>query len=259
MIAAAPTSTGLKVSGINKHYGGVNVLEDVGFQMPIDGRVGLIGPNGAGKSTLFATITGLVVPDAGAVEFAGTSLDGLPSEARARMGMGRTFQVPRPFGELTVRANLACAAPDQTGERLFSGLFPSSWRAREEEIQAEVEKTASFIGLKPVIDEQSGRLSGGQLKLLELGRALMTRPKFIMLDEPFAGVNPVLIETLSGLLKEINERGIGLLIVEHNIGALVRLVPRLMVMDRGRLVADGISAEVLDQPLVKEAYLGAMP
>lgn len=251
-----PFVNGLEVSGIRKRYGGVCVLEDVSFSMPIDGRVGLIGPNGAGKSTLFATITGLVKPDTGEAKFVGTRLNELQSEARARLGMGRTFQVPRPFGELTVRANLACSAPDQEGEKLFNGFFPRRWKDREAAIQAEVEETARFIGLNGVLDNLAAKLSGGQLKLLELGRALMTRPKFILLDEPFAGVNPVLIQTLSNLLKQVNERGIGLLIIEHNIGALVRLVPRLMVMDRGHLVADGASRDVLEQPLVREAYLG---
>lgn len=259
MTGTAPSTCHLEVVRIHKHYGGLCVLEDVSFRMPLDGRVGLIGPNGAGKSTLFAVITGLVSPNEGETVFNGTKLNGLPSERRARLGMGRTFQVPRPFGELTVRANLACASPDQAGERLLNGLFPNRWRLREAEIQAEVEETAKFIGLTRVLEEPASRLSGGQLKLLELGRALINRPRSILLDEPFAGVNPVLIEKLSGLLMEINARGIGLLIVEHNIAALSRLVPRLMVMDRGRLVADGKPAEVLAQPLVREAYLGAAP
>lgn len=246
----------LSVKNVSKHFGGVNVLKKVSFDVPVDARVGVIGPNGAGKSTLFATISGLISPDDGIESFCGVNLGTLRPEQRAQLGIGRTFQVPRPFGGLTVRSNLACAATHQDGERLLVGMFSRAWRKRECEVMEEVENTARLVGLINVLEVRASNLSGGQLKLLEIGRALMVHPRFLLLDEPFAGVNPVLIAKLSDLLLDLSARKIGLLIVEHNIGALSRIVPRLLVMDRGRLLADGNPETVLADSRVREAYLG---
>jgi branched-chain amino acid transport system ATP-binding protein len=171
--------------------------------------------------------------------------------------MVRTFQVPREFRHLTVRENLMVAAPGQTGENLLN-LFtrPGQIRRDEARIAKEVRDVLEFLRLADVADLPSGSLSGGQKKLLELGRALMVSPKLILLDEPFAGVNPVLIATIAERIRELNVRGIGFLIIEHDLAALTRLVPQLAVMDRGRIIARGAPGKVLEDPIVREAYLG---
>jgi branched-chain amino acid transport system ATP-binding protein len=247
----------LAIKGLTKAYGGVRVVDDVSFAVPMGSLVGLIGPNGAGKSTLFSLITGFLDADAGDVAFDGRGIGHLPPMHRARAGLVRTFQVPREFGHLTVRENLMAAAPGQSGERLVDVFFRMGRvRAQEAGIAEIVASTIAFLRLQAVADVPAGRLSGGQKKLLELGRALMTGAKMILLDEPFAGVNPVLIGELSERIRELNARGIGFLVIEHDLGALTRLVETLHVMDRGRLIASGQPGDVLADPLVRDAYLG---
>ena len=247
----------LSVRGIEKSFGGFRALEDVSFAMEAGGLLGIIGPNGAGKSTLFSVVSGFIAADAGSVVLDGRPLDRLGAAARARAGMVRTFQVPREFHHLTVRENLMAAAPGQSGEGLF-GLFlrPGRVRAEEAAIGAEADATIDFLRLSAVATTPAGRLSGGQKKLLELGRALMAKPRLILLDEPFAGVNPVLVEQLMERIAALNARGIGFLVIEHDLDALSRLVPRLVVMDRGRVLANGTPDAVLADPAVREAYLG---
>lgn len=247
----------LAIQGLTKAYGGLHVVSDVRFEVPQGALVGVIGPNGAGKSTLFSLITGFLAADAGDVAFEGRSLGRASPMERARAGMVRTFQVPREFSHLTVRENLMAAAPGQAGERLIDAFFRfGKVQAQETEIAAKVEETIAFLRLAKVADVPAGRLSGGQKKLVELGRALMTGARMILLDEPFAGVNPVLIEELSVRIRELNARGIGFLIIEHDLPALNKLVSTLHVMDRGALIASGTPAEVLANPRVRDAYLG---
>jgi branched-chain amino acid transport system ATP-binding protein len=247
----------LRVCNVSKSFGGLRVVRDVSLEVPLNGLVGMVGPNGAGKSTLFAVISGFLSASSGHIEFDGTAIDGLAPPRRARLGLVRTFQVPRPFTHLSVRENLAVAAPDQTGEHV-ARIFLQPWRIRREE-QAQLSRADEVLGLlrlTAVANERAGRLSGGQLKLLELGRVLMTGPKFIMLDEPFAGVNPVLIDQLSELIVALNRRGTGFLIIEHNLTALSRLVPHLCVLDQGALIASGTPDAVLADSRVRQAYVG---
>jgi branched-chain amino acid transport system ATP-binding protein len=250
----------LALSSLAKSFGGFRAVDDVSLSVPAGGLVGIIGPNGAGKSTLFSLISGFLPPDAGTVSLNGEDITRLAAHERARRGMVRTFQVPREFAHLTVRENLMAAAPGQSGETL-RGLFlrPSRVRTEEAAIAARVADTIAFLRLDKVADTPSGKLSGGQKKLLELGRALMTEPSLILLDEPFAGVNPVLVAALSEYVRALNGRGIGFLIIEHDLPALTRLVSTLHVMDRGRLLASGAPAEVLASAEVREAYLGGAP
>jgi branched-chain amino acid transport system ATP-binding protein len=249
----------LEVRDVTKSFGGFRALDNVCLKVETGALFGLIGPNGAGKSTLFSVISGFLPADAGQVLMDGQPIDSQPPPARARAGMVRTFQVPREFRHLTVRENLMAAAPDQTGESLV-GLFfrPGPVRREETAIAERVESTIRFLKLTAVANVPSGKLSGGQKKLLELGRALMVEPRLILLDEPFAGVNPVLIGEIMDRIAELNSRGIGFLVIEHDLEALTRLVPRLAVMDRGRVLAEGPPDAVLDNPLVREAYLGGV-
>jgi branched-chain amino acid transport system ATP-binding protein len=249
----------LELQNISKRLGGMLVLDGLSFSAGLNELTGIIGPNGAGKSTLFAVISGFQNCDTGSTRFDGQALDGLRPEQRVGKGLARTFQVPRPFTHLTVRENLAVAAQAQSGERLTE-LFvrPSHVRAQDKNIFERADATIDFLGLGPVANKAAGQISGGQRKLLELGRALMTEPRYVLLDEPFAGVNPVLVEQISQRIREANARGIGFLIVEHDLSALSRLASRLLVMDRGRLIADGAPDHVLEDRMVQEAYMGGV-
>jgi branched-chain amino acid transport system ATP-binding protein len=249
----------LAVTGLTKFYGALRVADDVTFAMPTGGLVGIIGPNGAGKSTLFSLLTGFQPADAGEIRFAGRDITRIGAIERARAGLVRTFQVPREFAHLTVRENLMAAMPGQPGEALVNVfLRPGRVRAREAEVAKAADETVGFLRLDRVAATPAGRLSGGQKKLVELGRALMTGARTILLDEPFAGVNPVLIEEIANRIRELNGRGIGFLIIEHDLGALSRLVSVFHVMDRGRIIAAGPPAAVLADPAVREAYLGGL-
>lgn len=247
----------LSVHSLQKAFSGLRVVDDVSFEADAAGITGLIGPNGAGKSTLFAVVTGFLSADAGTIAFGGAEIQDLTPQARARLGLARTFQVPRPFAHLSVRENLMAAAPGQPGERVLTLMLrPGAVRRREREVGAQADAVLDFLGLAHVAGNRAGALSGGQQKLLELGRALMTEPRYVLLDEPYAGVNPVLIEELSGRIRTLAERGTGFLIVEHNLPALSRLAGRLLVMDRGRLIASGTPQEVLADRTVQDAYIG---
>lgn len=249
----------LTLRGVSKVFGGLRVLDDVSLETEAGALFGLIGPNGAGKSTLFAVTSGLLPADSGQILLDGREIGGLAAHARAQAGMVRTFQVPREFCHLTVRENLMVAAPGQTGEGLF-GLFARPGRVRRDDalVAEQARGILDFLRLDRVADLASLNLSGGQKKLLELGRALMTRPKLILLDEPFAGVNPVLIEVIAERIRELNAGGLGFIIIEHELAALTRLVPQLAVMDRGRVIASGPPASVLRDKVVREAYLGGI-
>lgn len=249
----------LSVQGVTAGFGGFMALDNVSIELPEKSLVGLIGTNGAGKSTLFSAITGYVPLASGSVTFRGEDLTRLPVHRRVQRGLARTFQVPREFSELSVMHNMMAAAPGQSGEQLLSLVFSRRKVARQEEEIAERARTLlKFLNLEKVTDERAGRLSGGQKKLLELGRLLMLNPLAILLDEPFAGVNPVLIEELSQRIIELNQRGMAILIIEHNLDELSRLVPRMYAMDRGQVIAQGTPDAVLASPLVREAYMGGV-
>jgi branched-chain amino acid transport system ATP-binding protein len=247
----------LSLKGVQKSFAGLRVVDDVSFEADAQGVTGLIGPNGAGKSTLFAVVSGFLPADAGTIWFEGAPVQALSAPERARRGLARTFQVPRPFTHLTVRENLMVAAPSQPGEHVLNLLLRiRAVRACERDVGTRADSLLDFLGLTRVASNRAGSLSGGQQKLLELGRALMTKPRYVLLDEPYAGVNPVLIEEISARIRKLAELGTGFLIVEHNLPALARLADRLLVMDRGRLIASGTPAEVLADARVQDAYIG---
>lgn len=250
----------LEIRAVSKFFGGFQALADVSLSVDEAGLVGLIGPNGAGKSTLFAVVSGFQTADHGEVVFRGRELRRSPPHQRVRLGLARTFQVPREFAHLSVRENMMVAAPDQTGENLFSLWFrTTAVAAQERELTRRVDRLLEFLDLARVADQRAAELSGGQKKLLELGRALMVEPAFVLLDEPFAGVNPVLIDEIAARIRDLHADGIGFFIVEHNLQALASLVDELFVMDRGRIIASGDPRSVLTDAAVREAYMGGIP
>jgi branched-chain amino acid transport system ATP-binding protein len=249
----------LSTQRIDLHFGGLKALDDVSVSVEQGDLLGIIGTNGAGKSTLFSTITGHIQPDAGHVSFNGEDITALAVHHRVRRGLARTFQVPREFGHMTVFDNMMTAAPGQTGESLTALLLRAgAVRRQEQEIAERARALLDFLNLSRVATEMAGRLSGGQKKLLELGRLLMLEPRCILLDEPFAGVNPVLIGEIAEKVTELNARGITVVIIEHNLDELARLARRFYVMDRGRVIAEGTPEAVLDDPRVREAYMGGV-
>lgn len=249
----------LEVVNTRKKFGEFNVLEDVSLAVEAGSLCGLIGPNGAGKSTLFAVVSGIEGATGGTIKLDGKDISRLSTVERARSGMARTFQVPREFRNLTVWDNLAVAALRQSGDSLLNVFFrPRKVGVQEDAISAEVDRVITFLGLDRVRAEAAGRLSGGQKKLLEFGRAMMLRPRLILLDEPFAGVNPVMIEQLCAHIRTLQEQGVSFLIVEHNIPALSSLVDTMYVMDRGRIIAHGHPHAVLSDERVRTSYLGSM-
>lgn len=239
-------------------YGEFRVLDDLSLRLPANGLVGVIGPNGAGKSTLFSVLSGFIAAQAGEVRFDGQPLAGLSPQQRARRGLCRTFQVPRGFAHLSVMQNMLVAPSGQAGESLWSLVVRRAQVRREEDrLKDQALGWLRFLKLDAMADQPAGALSGGQKKLLELGRLLMLSPRCLLLDEPYAGVNPVLIEQISQRIAELHAQGIGFVIVEHNLHMLSRLVSHLVVLDRGRLLAEGEPATVLADAQVRAAYIGA--
>ncbi|MGD9663133.1 MAG: ABC transporter ATP-binding protein [Porticoccaceae bacterium] len=249
----------LEVSSVTRQFGGFKAVDDVSLTLGANEILGIAGTNGAGKSTLFASIAGQMPLDQGTILFDGNDVTHLPPYKRAHLGLLRTFQVPREFKSLTVHENLLAAAHNPQGERLGAAFFNTpARRAREKELTDKADAILGFLNLVRVRDTFAGGLSGGQKKLVELGRVLMLDPKCILLDEPFAGVNPVLIEEICDRVRQLRERGIAFIVIEHHLQALKALCERLIVMDRGRIIAQGDPVQVLEDPKVQEAYMGGV-
>lgn len=249
----------LDVRSIRAGFGGFIALDSVNLNLHKGELLGLIGTNGAGKSTLFSVITGHIRPLSGSVSFSGESIDSLAVHERVRRGLARTFQVPREFTGLSVFENMMVAAPNAHGEQLSSLIFRrAEIRRQREEFAEKATELLAFLNLAKVSDTAAGELSGGQKKLLELGRLLMMDPSCILLDEPFAGVNPVLIAEISERILMLNQSGIAVLIIEHNLTELARVVQRMYVMDRGTMLAEGAPKMLLGMESVREAYMGGM-
>lgn len=247
----------LIVSGLCKRFGGLNAVDDCSLSIGRGSITGLIGPNGAGKSTLFNLIGGQIAPDSGNIHFDDKEIQGSPPHRVARLGLSRTFQIPRELKRLTVLQNLMLVPPDQTGERLLTlFLRRRAVAAEERDIAVRAHEVLDVVGLAEKAETEAEFLSGGQKKLLELARCLMSDPKLILLDEPTAGVNPTLIRQLMETMRRIHARGITLAIIEHNMNVVMNLCERVIVLDRGRTIAEGEPEEIQRNPLVLEAYLG---
>ncbi len=250
----------LEARGLVRSFGGVRAVDELTLGLEAGGILGVIGPNGAGKSTLFDLLSGSVAPDAGTIHLGGRDLTPLPARARCGAGLGRTFQIPRPFARMTVLENLLTAAQDQPGESMIRALLsPRRVGRHERAITARAREIAAFLSLAPLADRPAGELSGGQRKLLELGRVMMAEPRVILLDEPGAGVNPALLDLIIDRIAAINAGGVAILLIEHNMDLIARLCPRVIVMAAGRALAHGTPAEVVRRPDVIGVYLEGAP
>jgi branched-chain amino acid transport system ATP-binding protein len=250
----------LALRNVTKDFGGLRAVDGVTFTVARGTISGLIGPNGAGKSTLFNVLAGAIRPSGGEVLFDGERIDQLPNYRISSKGLMRTFQIPRPFGGMTVLENLMLVPAGQTGERFWNTwLRGGAVRAEERRIRDKARDILEFIGLIRLADEPARILSGGQLKLVELGRALMADPKMVLLDEPGAGVNPTLLGQIIERIVTLNERGITFLIIEHNMDLIMNLCRPVIVMAAGKLLMEGEPRDVQSDPRVLDAYLGGMP
>jgi branched-chain amino acid transport system ATP-binding protein len=247
----------LIISGVEKRFGGLKALDGVTFEVARGSITGLIGPNGAGKTTLFEVVSGLLQPDAGEIRLGSHRLDGRPAHEIARLGVARTFQIPRPLARLTVLENLMLYAKDQSGERLRSLVIGRrAIAAQDAALRSRAREILELTDLAALGDAPAGTLSGGQKKLLELARVLMADPALILLDEPGAGVNPTLMRSLVAAIRDLHARGMTFLLIEHDMDLITELCDPVIVLAEGRRLVEGPFAEVRRDPRVLEAYLG---
>ena len=253
------SETPLRVENLTKRFGGITAVDGATFEVERGTLTGLIGPNGAGKSTTFNCITGMLRPDEGTVTFDGQDVTGLEPHQIADRGLVRTFQIARELGEMTVLENMMLAPKSQRGERLWRSVLPV---ARGDVVEQEAElldrvwETLEFFDIEHLAEEYAGNLSGGQRKLLEMARALLTDPDVLLLDEPFAGVNPTLEQRLLEHVHELRDQGYTFLLVEHDMDLIMNNCRHVVVMHQGRILTEGTPAEVKANEDVIEAYLG---
>jgi branched-chain amino acid transport system ATP-binding protein len=238
-----PPEAYFAASLLRKHFGGIAAVDEFSAELGRGEIVGLIGPNGSGKTTTINMVAGAFRPDTGTIMLDGRNLVGQPSYAFARGGIGRTFQVPRLFRRMTVLENLMVPALTNT-------------RTSHRQAEARAREILAFVRFEHLADAYARTLSGGQQKLLELGRSLMLRPSLLLLDEPFAGVHPRLLEQIVEHIRTLSAQGYTIVLVDHNLDAVRSVVRRTLVMARGRKIADGPSEEVLQDPAVIQAYTG---
>ena len=247
----------LEVKGLRQRFGGVTALDGADLLVEQGRITGLIGPNGAGKTTLFNAVSGALRPNEGSVSFAGTDVTGWRPDRLAAVGLSRTFQIARGLAQLTVIENLMLYGKRQPGEAFYSAVLRgAATRAREEELRLRAIEVARELDILYVGDNRAIDLSGGQKKLLELGRALMAEPKLIMLDEPAAGINPTLARRLAEHILALKARGITFLIIEHNMGLVAALCDHVVVLVQGKPFAQGRFADLRADARVQEAYMG---
>ncbi|WP_309083800.1 ABC transporter ATP-binding protein [Chelativorans sp.] len=251
------TAGRLEVLEVTKSFGANRAVDCVSFVAEPGKITGLIGPNGAGKTTLFNAIAGELPIDSGEVRLDGVRIGSLPPYKIFSRGLARTFQIPRPFPGMTVLENVMLVPQGQHGERFWNTWLRPGLVAREErENREKARAIIEFCGLSPVERQLAGAISGGQQKLVELARALMADPKIVLLDEPGAGVNPALLDTIVDRIVELNRRGLTFLIIEHNMDFVMSLCDEIVVMATGKVIAKGTPETVIADPQVLEAYLG---
>lgn len=254
---AAKPAPVLVADDVTKTFGGLHAVRVSRLEVQRGAITALIGPNGAGKTTLFNLLTGFDRADSGRWSFEGQSIAGLPAHRIARTGLVRTFQLTKSLTLLTVLENLKLASRQQTGERFFTALVHPLWRAREESIERLADEMLARFQLDRMRGEFAATLSGGQRKLLELARALMVQPTMIMLDEPMAGVNPALTQSLLRHIQQLRDEGMTILFVEHDMDVVMGISDWVVCMAEGRVIAEGPPASIGSNRAVVDAYLGA--
>ncbi len=249
----------LEVSDLHVRFGGLQAVAGAAFSVREGSMTALIGPNGAGKTTAFNLLTGFIRADSGAVRFAGNDIFRARPDRITRLGMVRTFQLTKVLSKMTVIDNVMLAAPDQPGVRLGTALLRGRhWRIREEQVREQARELLAEVGIEGHAEAYAATLSGGQRKLLELARALMTQPRLMLLDEPMAGVNPTLGRRLLDYLDRLrSERGLTVLFVEHDMEAVMRTSDEVIVMAEGAVICRGTPEHVRSDQRVIDAYLGA--
>ncbi|GGN89214.1 ABC transporter ATP-binding protein [Haloarcula pellucida] len=249
----------LEVQGLRKEFGGVTAVDGTSFKVGTGALTGLIGPNGAGKSTTFNCITGIHEPTGGTVRFDGHDVTGLAPYTLAKRGLVRTFQIARELSEMTVLENVMLAPPAQMGESALRSVLPGlreQVQRDEADVVEEAWETLEFFEIDHLAHENAGNLSGGQRKLLEMARVLMTDPEMVLLDEPLAGVNPTLEEKLLDRIDELRQDGLTFLLVEHDMDVIMNHCEHIIVMHQGRVLAEGDADTIQSDERVLEAYLG---
>lgn len=241
----------LEIDNLSKHFGGIRAVDGCSFTVPKGSITALIGPNGAGKTTAFNCISRTTEPSAGKVLLEGQRIEHLRPHKITRMGLSRTFQISRNLADMTVLENVIC----QSRIGGWRDLFKPALGAEEVEKAMEI---LDFFGITRIAYEDGSNLSYGQKKLMDLAALLMSDPKIILLDEPAGGVNPTLLEEIIGHIQKLNEQGLTVLIVEHNMDLIMRLSHKIVVMAQGKVIADGKPEEVRENPAVLDAYLGGV-
>jgi branched-chain amino acid transport system ATP-binding protein len=246
------------VENLHKHFGGFHAVDGASLEIRKGSITGLIGPNGAGKTTLFNVIAGRLPPTSGRVTMEGEDITGLPPHDLFHKGLLRTFQIAHEFSSMTVRENLMMVPAGQSGEQIWNAWFGRGRIAQEErELLKKADEVLDFLTISHLKDEKAGNLSGGQKKLLELGRTMMVDAKIVFLDEVGAGVNRTLLMTIADAIIRLNkERGYTFCVIEHDMDFIGKLCDPVIVMAEGKVLAEGSAAEIMKNEAVIEAYLG---
>src|ERR1700716_3560056 len=248
-VIAAGEGRSLKVTGMGKSFGGIRALDDCSFALAAGQITALIGPNGSGKTTAFNCISGFYAPDRGSVVLGERDISGWSPSRIVHQRLARTFQITRVFKRMSVLENMVVPVRR-------TGLKAMFWDGIQGHERVRAERLLEFVGLGRFIDDEAGHLSFGQQKLLELAAALMAEPEIMLLDEPSGGLNPIMIDRLAGYIRELNQLGVTFLIVEHNMGFVMRLADEVVVLHHGSVISHGGPAHVRADPAVLEAYLG---